>query len=152
MRFALLILMTSVFSWTSQGESSPCETVGEDLIGYWLYDRYSYQGQEHPRPNPRLLLYFQFFETATNRIWWQRTNEEGFCERIGVYQYNPEACTFTDTIVWVNPENNSECGSDPDMPLGRTATSRLELREGALHMYFELKGEPFVYIFEQAKF
>jgi hypothetical protein len=147
MRFLLMIL--TLLSFTAQGEQSPCETLDQDLTGYWQYDRYSYQGQEHPRPNPRLLLYFQFFETGTNRIWWERTTEDGFCERFGTYTYNPEQCTFTDKIVWVNPENNAECGSDPDMRLGRVASSRLEVNEGNLHLYFELKGEPFVYIFER---
>ncbi|NQZ00437.1 MAG: hypothetical protein HRT45_07185 [Bdellovibrionales bacterium] len=145
----ILLLLFTLLSSTAQGEQSTCETLQADLVGYWQYDRYSYQGSEHPRPNPRLLLYFQFFETGTKRIWWRRTNEQGYCERVGTYTYNADQCTFTDKIVWVNPENNAECGSDPDMRLGRTATSRLELNDGSLHLYFELKGELFVYIFER---
>ncbi|MEO0336343.1 MAG: hypothetical protein AAF202_08105, partial [Pseudomonadota bacterium] len=129
----VLVFIVAFLSFSAQGEFAPCETETKDLIGHWKYDRYRYQGQEHPRPNPRLKLYIQFFETGTNRVWWERTNEQGFCERIGSFTYNSDQCTFSDTVEWVNPGNNSECGSDPDMKLGRTATSRLVHESGALH-------------------
>lgn len=145
------LLLSLFLNFTAQGDSSPCSTIKENLNGSWIYHSYIYQGQTHPRPNPKLLLYFEFFETGTNRVWWKRTNEAGFCERIGQFEYNPETCTFTDKIVWVNPGNNAECGSDPDMRLGREATSRLEHVDGALHLFFQLKGEPFIYVFEPSE-
>jgi len=133
----------------AQAEEQPCATNSEDLIGHWQYTQYIYQGRTHPRPNPKLLLYFDFHKTGSNRIWWTRTNEDGFCERVGSYTYNTDRCEFTDEVVWVNPNNNRECASDPDMQMGNIATSRLEKKDENLHLYFTLKGEPFIYVFEQ---
>ncbi len=122
---------------------------GSSLHGKWKFTKFIYQGQEHPPLNPNLQLYFEFYKTGTNRLWWYRSDERGFCERIGIYSYQEDK--LTDEIVWVNPQNNFDCSKDPDMQMGRKSTTLVEILDYQLRIHMSLAGEPFIYIWEKKK-
>ncbi len=117
------------------------------LIGRWKFTRYNYQGRELPLPNPNLNLFYEFYNTGTSRLWWTRSNEEGFCERIGSYSF--DGSLLSDQVLWVNSKNNIDCGKDPDMLTGRKVSTKAIVLNNELRTELTLKGEPFIYIWEK---
>lgn len=121
------------------GHASP-----SDLLGTWRYDGFFYQNHRYENPNPELILTFTFKADGTNRLFWYRTNDPGFCEREANYYVSQDE--LTQKITWANPANRSDCAKDPDMQVGRTSTVRIDTLGDELHFLLELKGEPFHYI------
>ena len=102
------------------------EVFTSPILGKWKFTEYIYEGKSLPLPNPHLNLFFEFNETGSDRLWWYRNNEDGFCERIGVYKYENEI--LEDQVVWVNPDNHLECAQHQDMKLGQNAKNKLHLK------------------------
>jgi hypothetical protein len=147
MSWLLGVILLISPNWVSSQEASPsCEETSEVLEGLWKFEEYIYDGNRLPRPNPKLHVYFEFYSTGTHRVWWTRDGENGFCERIGVYDF--DGCTLEDRTEWVNPENNIECSKDPDMRVGNQTTTEAFLKADGdeLHLTLGLGGEPFIYI------
>ena len=118
-----------------------------EIIGRWKFTEYIYNGQTLPLPNPKLQLFFEFNQTGSNRLWWTRDNEPGFCERIGLYNFDGD--TLEDQVVWVNPNNHIECAKHEDMIMGQIAKNKVTIIGNKLHLHLALKGEPFVYVWEK---
>jgi hypothetical protein len=118
-----------------------------ELVGRWKFNSLIYRGEERPPFNPHLNLYFEFYETGTNRLMWNRNNEEGFCERFGFYKLSENK--LIDEVVWVNPNNSQDCSKDTDMQLGRKSSTPIELKNGNLQLKFYIGDEPLIYIFER---
>lgn len=112
------------------------------LLGTWQYDGFTYEGRPYPNPNPNLFLTFTFTD-AGSRLYWRRLNEPGFCERIAEYQVNGN--TLYQKVTWVNPDNNSDCGRDPDMLLGSETETPFQTDGDELLLLFEVRGQPFIY-------
>ena len=140
---SLLLLLSFNFSLA--------ETVGEkdvsEIIGQWKFVEYIYEGKTLPLPNPNLNLYFEFNETGSDRLWWFRNNEPGFCERIGLFKYENEL--LEDQVVWVHPDNHVECSKHEDMRMGQNAKNKVVIVDDKLHLYLSLKGQPFIYVWER---
>ncbi len=117
------------------------------IIGVWLFTSIFYQGQLIDPPNPKLKIYYTFQNEFENEIYYYRTDETGFCRRWANYEINNN--TLTQTIQKTDQENNSNCGSDPDMQLGNTSTTHVEIRDGKLHLYLPLGEEEIQYIFDK---
>lgn len=89
------------------------------IVGIWHFVGYMYDGHELPKPNPELEIIFEFHADKTNRLFWFRHGQTGFCDRQG--QYDISETHIEELVVWVNPENNFNCSKDPDMQMGRQA-------------------------------
>jgi len=96
----------------------------QKLEGQWEFTSYLYNGIELPKPNPNLDILFEF-EFGISRLYWSRKNEVGFCERKAQYQYTENY--ISEIIVWVNPQNRSDCSRDPDMQLGRSSKTEYRI-------------------------
>jgi hypothetical protein len=147
-----LCLLAASFATTAFADqaSTPEKTL---LEGKWKYVAYFYRGDRHPPPNPTLELLFKFESSGSSQIYWSYKGLPGFCERLGRYEVFttqvPNQYILEDLVVWVNPQNNPECGRDPDMQLGKRTRNPVELKAGAVWLELSLAGEPLYYILEK---
>jgi hypothetical protein len=142
MKFLILTLLTT-FSLAA----SASENIDSEIIGKWKFSEYIYQDKNLPLPNPNLNLIFEFNKTGSNRLFWYRENEDGFCERIGLYTYTN--LELTDEVVWTHPDNHVECSKDPDMILGKKTKNKVTIANDKLYLHLALKGQPFIYVWEK---
>ncbi len=146
----VIVCLISFFSIFTQAESAQILPVNEPFyMGNWQFDSYFYQGQENPIPNPQLVLQFEFFSDKTNRLFWVRKNETGFCERRAHFSY--EAPYIEQEVFWTNPANSMECGQDTDMQVGNFSRAKLIQVGEKLHLYIDFSGEDFIYIFKRIR-
>jgi len=116
------------------------------LLGVWQYDGFVYQGQVYPIPNPNLFLTFTFTDQIS-RLYWRRINEPGHCERRA--EYRVENNILHQRVTWVDPDNNSDCGRDPDMLPGSETQVQFDTDGEVLRLHFEIRGEPFIYLLKR---
>jgi hypothetical protein len=114
------------------------------LLGSWQYVGFIYQAHRYPMPNPELHLTFTFQDDQFVKLYWDREDQPGFCERIA--RYSLQNNSLYQEITWVNPENLPECQSDPDMQLGKKSVTPIELVGTELHLLFDVNGSEFRYI------
>lgn len=119
------------------------------IVGNWQFRDYIFEGEKQPRPNPQLVLQFEFFEKGINRLFWTRKNEPGFCERHAEYTHDGK--WLEQKVTWVNPENAAECSQDVDMQMGNENRARLEPVDGKLHLYIPFKGDHLIYILHRVR-
>lgn len=116
------------------------------MAGTWQFHLLRYKGQEMQPPNPDLIILYEFGDDGTDRLYWHRLGEEGFCERRGLYVAS--GGQFLDYIVWVNKKNRGDCGQDPDMKLGRTSLNTYRIKDGQLELDLQLSDEILTYIWK----
>lgn len=114
------------------------------VLGRWMYDGFFYEGNRFPNPNPDLELEFHFREDGVSRLYWERKGERGFCERLADYEITDGE--LRQRVTWVNPENASNCGNDPDMQNGRATTVPFVRKGQELWLNIGLSGKDFFYI------
>ena len=119
-------------------------TFFESLVGIWLFTSVVYQGQEIPRPNPALKMYYEFSDTGTNTLRYYRDGEQGFCERRSAYEFSGNV--LTQEVVWVHPGNASWCDQDVDMRVGTRTRSNAWLSQGRFFLEMSLGDEKIIYI------
>jgi hypothetical protein len=116
-----------------------------DIVGHWKVEALILDGVRQPPFNPDLVLEFDFFPDGRSRLLWYRNDEDGFCEREGHYVFDGEH--LSDEVTWVNPNNRRDCGSDPDMRLGRKTVTRAQLHNGnELWVYFPVAERELIYV------
>ncbi len=79
--FSFLFL---VFSQSVQ--AIPGVPAAVTLAGEWKFTEMIYKGQRMARPNPELNLRWTFFSNGTERLYWDRENIPGFCERFSSFK------------------------------------------------------------------
>jgi len=146
---AFSILLATLISFGAVGIDSQDAPEAEVLWGNWQFHRYILKGETHSIPNPQLVLQYEFFADGTNRLFWTRKNEPGFCERQALYLYQDEL--IHQEVVWVNPENSIECSKDMDMQLGQKNTTRLKRVGEFLHLHIPFSGEDFIYVLKRVR-
>ncbi len=104
-------------------------------------------GQETAAPNPKLHLFFEFRADNVVRVFYNRTDERGFCERLGRYTF--EDSILYQEIYWVNPKNNDSCSQDTDMQLGVSYTTFLRFRNKDLLMKISMPEGELYFVFEK---
>ncbi len=119
---------------------------GLNIVGSWKFVSFLYQGQMHPPLESNLNLIFQFSANGQESLSWTRTGEPGFCQAGATYQIIHNQ--LHTKITSINPQNNYDCSSDPDMQLGKESITPVELRSGQLFLNIGLSGEDLFYIFE----
>lgn len=117
------------------------------LLGKWQFMSIRYKGDELPRPNPNLILTFDFGDDGIDTLRWSREGESGFCERKARYTF--DGANLSQEVFWINPDNAAECAKDPDMrPDVKTVTPMRKVGE-KLEMDFNLNTDPLTYIWEK---
>ena len=117
------------------------------LRGEWMLSGLIYRGQEIPPLNPKLNLRWTFYENGTERLFWNRTGEQGFCERFANYRIQDGH--LHETVFAVNPLNGHECIQDPDMQVGRQTATRIEFNNKNIHLHLQLGDEVIIYILQE---
>lgn len=140
----IISILTSIFS-VSLLSFSAYAIEDKDLWGEWQYSGFIYEDKIYPLPNPNLYLSFTFREDNLVRLYWKRTDESFFCERLAQFSVS-NTSMLSQTIVWVNPNNHSSCSVDPDMQLGRVTENYVDFSDNNLRLFLELNGKPFIYI------
>lgn len=116
-------------------------------LGRWQFTSYRYRGEERPRPNPALLLFFEFNENGDDHLWWSHEGDTDHCERRGRFEVADGI--LEDWVVWVSPDNTVECGGDPDMQNGRRTKTPYRLNGDRLETDLGLGDDIFTYIWER---
>ncbi|MBK9323541.1 MAG: hypothetical protein IPM97_11470 [Bdellovibrionaceae bacterium] len=122
-------------------------TAGTRLSAEYKLTGHIYRGSVIPPFNPNLNLTWTFFENGTDRLYWDRKGEIGFCERFANYTIENEQ--ITEVVFAANPNNSFECSKDPDMLVGRKTTTKFKIVEQQLLLYLQLGDEELVYIFKE---
>ena len=117
------------------------------LVGDWHYFKMVFQGHEMPPRDPRLDLRFDFKSDGQNRLYWSYDQGQTFCERRGMYSVSSNQ--IDDLVTWVNPQNRSDCGQDPDMQVGNHTLSNFEIRNDQFRLEIPFGNENITYIFER---
>ncbi len=138
-----MILALGLIRWTGPAQSAE----NSNLHGKWNYTGFIYEGQRHPKPNPNLILHFTFQADQTVRLYWTRKDETGFCERKA--DFHLQNSMLWQKITWVNPSNDSRCGQDTDMQMGRESETPIQLNQNELYFVLEVSGKPFLYVLER---
>ncbi len=144
----MISVLTAFFllptQYTKAHQSSPSGGSESLLWGKWKYIGFIYKGHFQKRPNPNLILTFEFLKDGNDILRWSYLNEKGFCERKGEYSYN--GTHLTDKIIWVNPENAIGCQKDPDMIKDRIQITPVRRLKDRLHLEIPLSDEAFIYV------
>lgn len=114
------------------------------LAGLWFFTSLLYKGQPMEKPNPALIMSFDFRDSSVDVLRYSRTDESGFCERSAVYNFDGQY--LVQTVTWVNPLNNPECASDPDMQLGSESQIRVRVQQGQLQTDFTVGEDILTYV------
>lgn len=134
-RLLALLVLSPHLSWASESAS---------ILGSWSYDGYFYEQTRFPNPNPNLHLSFEFRADGVSRLYWERKDERGFCERLAKYSIAENR--LRQQTTWVNPDNDASCGKDPDMQKDRDTVVEFELKGQELWLNIGLSGKDFFYI------
>jgi hypothetical protein len=116
-------------------------------LGEWQYYGFIFDGRRYPAPDPSLYLSFTFFPTRVVRLYWKRSDEDFFCERLASYKIDKNV--IIQKIIWVNPKNHQTCGNDPDMQMGRETENELRWDNEKMMLYLELSGKPLIYLLQR---
>lgn len=135
----LVILFLLLF-----GSQSYSQTV---LKGEWKLTEMVYRGVRVPPLNPKLNLSWTFFENGTDRLFWSRTGESGFCERFANYEILESK--LHEEVFAVNPMNSADCAQDPDMQAGRDTTNVIEINQDEILLHLQLAEEELIYVLKE---
>lgn len=117
------------------------------LQGEWHLEGMIYRGHKVPPLNPNLNLRWNFFDNGTERLYWSRQGENGFCERFANYQVQDGY--ITEKVFSMNPANNPECAQDPDMQLGRETKTKIEIQIQQILLHLQLGDEELIYVLKE---
>lgn len=104
----------------------------DPLLGTWFYVGFIYEGNEYPRPNPNLKMYFSFFDTQKVRLYYRWDDEQGFCHRVASYQYKVPIEELYQKVEWVDERNMSKCSADSDMQLNKETLTHVRFLNGRM--------------------
>lgn len=116
------------------------------IFGEWKFEELIYNTQRMERSDPALNLRWTFFANGTERLYWDRGNED-FCERFSHFKYTQN--TLQTKVFSLNPLNSLNCSSDPDMQLGVTSETVLEIKNNELWLYVSVGEEKLIYVLKK---
>lgn len=118
-----------------------------EVWGRWTFVGLLFEGRRYDRPNPDLRVEFTFNSNGTHQLRWHRVNEIGFCERRGPYRV--QQGVLWQKVSWLNPNNESECGRDPDMQLDRETENYVTFQGDELGISMDLDGKELIYLLKR---
>ncbi|MBS1970365.1 MAG: hypothetical protein JSU04_08655 [Bdellovibrionales bacterium] len=125
---------------------SPC-FAQENPVGQWKLTEMIYHGERVPPLNPKLNLFLTFFNNGTDRLFWDRAGESGFCERFAHYEILNNK--LHEIVFSVNPLNSPDCAQDPDMQVGRETLNVIEINNNEILLHLQLADEELIYVFTE---
>lgn len=141
----MIPIVASFLIWSGLVSPVRSFSLHPTIDGIWIFNGYIYQGKRVDRPNPELIVRFDFATDLTSHLIWFRENEKGFCERRGVYEIRGEY--LYQRITWVNSKNNGDCAQDSDMQLGRESETKFAQPDlSELQLFFQINDQPLIYI------
>lgn len=117
------------------------------IIGVWVFVAVIYHGELMPKPNPNLNIIFEFKEDQTNNLFYNRNDENGFCERNATYSFKDNS--LVQKNYWVNPKNQMSCAQDADMQLDYESITKAVVNEQQLYLDLQLGDEVLTYIWQK---
>jgi hypothetical protein len=117
------------------------------MFGSWQFYAYVYQGHEVPAPNPNLTQIMEFNPDGVGRLYYKRDDESGFCERKANYRFENDE--LVQQVTWVNPDNQSSCGQDPDMQMGRVTTNKARFVGDIFYLDLPMSSETITYLWRR---
>lgn len=119
------------------------------LLGIWLYTSLINQGHPVPRPDPSLVMYFNFLNDHSNEIIYYRTGEQGFCRRLA--EYHVEINEIVQTVISSDENNADFCGQDTDMQVGSYSRVKYEIEGPILRLYLPMGEDEIVYVWQRSE-
>jgi len=117
------------------------------LEGEWKLTGMIYHGHLIPPLNPNLNLRWTFFANGTDRLYWDRTGESGFCERFAHYTIQDNL--LHEKVFAVNSRNNPDCAKDPDMQMDRKTANPVEFQQNQILLHLQMGDEELIYVLEE---
>lgn len=114
------------------------------LSGTWQFTEIIYQNQRQPLISPDLRLQWTFFENGTEKLYWDRNNTIGFCERMAYYKIDKGF--LEEEVFATHPQNSHECANDPDMQIGRVSRNKIDIFKNEIWLHFNLGDEELIYV------
>lgn len=139
--FLKLLLIFLVFSSVARAQDQTF------LQGEWRLAGMIYRGNELPPMNPNLNLRWTFFANGSERLYWDRKGENGFCERFANYEIKNNQ--INEAVFAVNPMNSAECAQDPDMQVGRQTSNKIEIQKQQILLHLQMGDEELIYILKE---
>jgi hypothetical protein len=122
------------------------QTSAEDLVGKWVAIGYFHNDDWIQPEDPQIKITYEFREDGTDTLFWQRQGNTAFCERKG--EWSVSNGILQDEVTWVNPKNGMDCGSDPDMQLGKVTQSEFWRNENQMFLKIPFAAEFLIYVWE----
>lgn len=141
MRMFLGLWIMSLFTFSAEAQQS------QFLSGEWRLAGMIYRGNEIPPLNPNLNLRWMFFSNGSERLYWDRKGETGFCERFAHYEIKNGK--IFEKVFAVNPLNSPECAQDPDMQVGRQTFTDIEIQKQQILLHLQMGDEELIYILKE---
>lgn len=120
-----------------------------ELFGTWKFTGIIHQGQRLPPPNPNLQIRWEFREVGLNRLTYWREGERGLCDREALFWHFEDDNMLYQQVLWTNPENRWDCGSDTDMQIGMESWTHLDLVNNELQAKTLLGEETLILLWER---
>ena len=147
--FLFLILLISSISFDSTAKTTSNSNIeAVSLFGKWQFYQYEYRGQVFESPNPYLNQYL-LFNLDEVTLFYEKTNENFFCERSAFYQYSQIDQELIQSISWVNPRNSSGCSQDPDMQMGNHLRNKAYIKNKDLYLHTPFGDEELIFIWKK---
>lgn len=115
-----------------------------EIIGLWMYTSLIFQGQPMQKPNPDLIIYFNFTNQYENSILYFRLGQKGFCERTANYSVQQDQ--LVQKVKATNEDNADFCSQDPDMQINRFSMTQFELKDNQLLLHLPLGEDRLTYV------
>ncbi len=116
------------------------------ILGAWVFTSLIYRGQEIPRPNPQLIMTFNFQDNGENILHYYRQGESGSCTRVAQFQF--QKGKLHQEVIRASENNAVFCSSDPDMQVGNVSITPVAIRDDRMVMTLGLGEETLTYIWK----
>ncbi|MBY0314878.1 MAG: lipocalin family protein [Bdellovibrionales bacterium] len=137
--------MMSLWVLLSLGvNAAAVQNYSQQILGTWQAFGYYYEDQWIQPDDPQLKMTFNFYGDGTHRLYWQLKTQKNFCENRGNWKIEGDQLILH--VTWLNPENGSDCSSDPDMQLGKKTQTAIEIKEDKLFIKIPLADEFLIYV------
>lgn len=117
------------------------------LIGMWFYSGLIYNGQPIPKPNPDLIIYYEFKSAGDNNLLYFRQGQSGQCQRQA--EYRVEDNQIVQTITKVDESNSADCSADTDMQVGNKSIVPFRVQNDQLFLTVSLGEDELIYVWDR---
>lgn len=119
----------------------------DSLLGIWMFTGLIFQGTPIDKPNPELVIYYNFYSESENSILYYRRGQNGFCERKAYYSVKQNQ--IIQKVYATDPDNIDSCDQDPDMQINRLSFTKFEIKDGQLLLHLPLGEDQLTYVWSR---